>query len=454
MIRIDVLSDDVLLEIFDFYMNINLLRGDKTKIEARAWQLLVHVCRRWRSVVFGSPRRLNLQLYCTPNTPARDTLDVWPALPLLIRGYMTSSSVADDIIAVLGQSNRVREVHLSGLADRQLEYVLAAMQVPFSELTWLSLDSDGETPPVVPDSFLGGSAPLLRLFQLDNIPFPGLPKLLLSATHLVHLYLYNIPHSGYFSPEAMASLLSVLSSLKRLVLHFQSPQSRPDRESRRPPPSRRSVVPALTRFDFKGATEYLEDVVTYIDAPQLDHLLISFFDQTDFDSPRLAQFISHTPILADCDAHVDFHDSAASVALRSRSEVVEIEISCSEPDWQLPSVAQVCNACLPPLSMIEHLFIRYHSELGYDDSEDTLWLELLLPFPAVTNLYLSEGSAPGILAALQEMVGAEVLPSLQNIFVEGLEPPDQEGIEEFVTTRQLSGHPIAVILWDGYSKSM
>jgi len=367
---------------------------------------------------------------------------------------MTSSSVADDIIAVLGQSNRVREVHLSGLADRQLEYVLAAMQVPFSELTWLSLDSDGETPPVVPDSFLGGSAPLLRLFQLDDIPFPGLPKLLLSATHLVHLYLYNIPHSGYFSPEAMASLLSVLSSLKRLVLHFQSPQSRPDRESRRPPPSRRSVVPALTRFDFKGATEYLEDVVTYIDAPQLDHLLISFFDQTDFDSPRLAQFISHTPILADCDAHVDFHDSAASVALRSRSEVVEIEISCSEPDWQLPSVAQVCNTCLPPLSTIEHLFILngYLKLLGYDVSEDTLWLELLLSFPAVTNLYLPEYSAPGIVAALQEMVGAEVLPSLQNIFVEGLEPsgPFQEDIMEFVTARQLSGHPISFFVWDGF----
>jgi hypothetical protein len=43
----------------------------------------------------------------------------------------------------------------------------------------------------------------------------------------------------------------------------------------------------------------------------------------------------------------------------------------------------------------------------------------------VKNLYLSKEFAPGIAAALQELVGAritEVLPSLQNIFVEGLEP--------------------------------
>jgi hypothetical protein len=55
-------------------------------------------------------------------------------------------------------------------------------------------------------------------------------------------------------------------------------------------------------------------------------------------------------------------------------------------------------------------------------------------------------------AALQELIGgriAEVLLSLQNIFVEGLESlgPFQENIERFVAARQLSGHPIAVSVW-------
>src|SRR6266436_3658615 len=157
MTRTDILPDDVLLDIFDFYMDMIPSYWNKTEIEA--WQLLVHVCRQWRSLIFRSPRRLNLRLYCTPGTPARDTLDVWPALPLLIRGSITLSSGADDIVAALGQTNRVCQVILRDLADREFEKVLAAMQVPFPELTDLRLLSDGETPPVVVDSFLGGSAP-------------------------------------------------------------------------------------------------------------------------------------------------------------------------------------------------------------------------------------------------------------------------------------------------------
>ncbi len=297
MIRIDVLLDDTLLEIFDFYVDIGLSLGYKRGIEA--WQSLVHVCRRWRNVVFGSPHRLNLRLLCTPKTRARDTLDVWPALPLLIRGFMSLSSGADDIIVALGQTNRVCQVHLWALKDRPLDKVLAAMQVPFPQLTRLHITSNSEAPPVVPDSFLGGSAPHLRFFELDGIPFPGLPKLHLSAIHLAHLGLFNIPHSGYISPEAMAALLSVLSSPESLILRFQSPQSRPDWESRRPPPPKRSVIPALNQFTFKGVIEYLEDLVTYIDAPQLDGFRIAFFNQIDFDGPRLAQFISRTPALRD-----------------------------------------------------------------------------------------------------------------------------------------------------------
>ncbi len=451
MIRIDILPDDVLLEVFDFYMD---MKGYGRNWDIEAWQSLVHVCRRWRSIVFGSPRRLNLRLFCTSKTPARDTLDVWPPLPLIIWGEMTPSSGADDIIVALGQSNRVCQVNLAGLADRQLGKVLAAMQAPFPELTELRLISTGETPPVVPDSFLGGSAPHLRFFELDGIPFPGLPKLLLSATHLVYLDLHDIPHSGYFSPEAMAALLSVLPSLKTLHLRFQSPQSCPNWVNRRPPPSKRSVIPALQCFSFKGVIEYLEDLVTFIDAPQLEVLDIIFFNQIDFDGPRLAQFINRTLILGESDAHVVFDDSTARFLLPFHSKRFMVDILCIEPDWQLSSVEQVCNSCLPPLPMLEGLYIEHrYSQLVWknDAIENTLWLELLLPFPAVKNLYLSNEFAPGIAAALQDIVGTEVLPSLQNIFVEGLElsGPFQDNIGQFVAARELSGHSITVSVWDG-----
>jgi hypothetical protein len=192
------------------------------KEEVEAWQTLVHVCRRWRSLVLRSPRRLNLRLVCAPETRTRDpdTLDVWPALPLIVQGNMFVPSVisgTDNIIVALGQSNRVCQVNLWGLVNRQLEQDSAAMQVPFPELTYLQLTSHDETPPVLPDSFLGGSAPRLRYF-LEDIPFPGLPNLLLSATHLVQLWLIHIPPSGYISPEAMVASLSALSSSKPFTL--------------------------------------------------------------------------------------------------------------------------------------------------------------------------------------------------------------------------------------------
>ncbi len=367
---------------------------------------------------------------------------------------MTLSSGADDTIVALGQNNRVCEVHLQCFADGQLEKVLAAMQVPFPELTVLLLTFTRKdaTPPIISDSFMGGSAPRLLVLGLSSIPFPGLQKLLLSATHLFHLDLSNIPHSGYISPEAMATLLSVLSSLETLLLRFQSPQSRPDWVNRRPPPSKRSVIPALKHFDFKGVIEYLEDLVAFIDAPQLHYSSISFFNQMDFDGPRLAQFISHVQTPKN-DAHVQFRDATAGVQLSPEPVAFEIKISCIEPDWQLSSVAQVCNSCLPPLSMIEDLYIEHqYSQLVWknDAIENILWLELLRPFPAVKNLYLSKEFAPGIAAALQEIVGTEVLPSLQNIFVERLEAsgPFQENIGKFVAARELSGHSITISVWD------
>jgi hypothetical protein len=87
-----------------------------------------------------------------------------------------------------------------------------------------------------------------------------------------------------------------------------------------------------------------------------------------------------------------------------------------------------------------------------DDIENGLWLQLLLPFTAVKNLYLSEEIALRIGPALQELAEGRttgVLPALQNIFLDGLEPsgPVQEGIGKFVAARQVASRPIAVSSW-------
>jgi len=111
---------------------------------------------------------------------------------------------------------------------------------------------------------------------------------------------------------------------------------------------------------------------------------------------------------------------------------------------------------LPAVSTLEDLYIfedQGHPLHWQGDVENTLWLELLHPFAAVKNLYLSEKIVPRIAPAFEELVGGrttEVLPTLKNIFMGGLQPsgPLHEGIEKFVGARRLTSHPVAASRWD------
>jgi hypothetical protein len=210
---------------------------------------------------------------------------------------------------------------------------------------------------------------------------------------------------------------------------------------------------------FRGVSEYLDDLVARIDSPLLDNLYITFFNQILFDTPQLIQFISRTPLKALEKASVSFEDGAANIYLSSRTNRhrgLNVRIPCTELDWKVSSLEQVCALCLPPLSVLEDLDISEHPYVHsycQDNVENTLWLELLHPFTAVKNLYLSEEVAQHIVPALQELVGGratEVLSTLQNIFLEGLEPsgPIWEGIGQFVSGRQFTGHPVAVSRWN------
>jgi hypothetical protein len=439
---------------FYHYVNNDDTLGEKER--ERAWQSLVHVCRRWRSIVFGSPRHLKLQLVCTERTRARDMLDVWPALPLAISCYRTGG--VDNIIAALERRERVCQIALVNVQSSDLGIYLEALQQPFPELTNLFLHFF-ETVRVDPDSFLGGSAPRLECLYLEGITFPGLPKLLLSATHLVELHLFDIPHSGYISPDTMVTALSTLTSLEYLLLEFQSPRSCPDQASRRPPPSTRSVLPILGYFTFKGVSEYLEDLVVRIDAPRLNNLRITFFNDIAFNTPQFIQFISRTPTSRAFEkAHIILRNDVASLDVSSQTsgdQKVSVKILCRGLEWQVSSLEQVCTSCLPSLSMLEDLYIYEDPSSPpdwKDNIENGLWLQLLHSFTAVKNLYPSEEIARCIGPALQELAEGrttEVLPALQNIFLEGLESsgPVQEGIAKFVAVRQVASRPIEVSSW-------
>jgi hypothetical protein len=461
-VTIDVLPDVALLEIFDCYVD-QVRDEDDDYLEIDAWHTLVHVCQKWRFVVFGSPLRLDLRLLCTEETPVREMLAVWPSLPIVtIVEWQFDIRRIDNIIAALEHNDRVCKISLLDVTSSYLEKVLAPMRQPYLALADLSIwlrDDDGAAP-IVPEPFLGGSAPRLRRLSLSHIPFPGLPKLLSSATDLVALRLRNIPNSGYFTPERIVTCLSTSTSLELVELGFKSPLSRPKKKSRRPPPLTRSIFPALTRFHFDGVSEYLEDLVARIDTPLLDSLEITFFHQLIFDTPQLTQFIHRTPnFKTRGEAHVVFFQDSVRVILPATfPKGLELQISCRQSDWQLSSLTQIYRSVLPQalIHMTERVYIRgnFLSPHWQNDIEDNQWLEVLHPFTNVKDLHVSRELTPCIAPALQELVEErviEVLPALQSLFLGELHTsgPVQEAIGKFTAARELTDHPITVSHWDG-----
>jgi hypothetical protein len=436
-----MLPDVALLEIFDFYMYRQYIE---------AWQTLVHVCRKWRTIIFKSPRRLDLRLRCTARTPVRETLYVWPLLPIVVWGVGDEVWGVDGIMTALEHSaDRISQIDLEDLPSSQLEQALEEMQRPFPGLTRLYLQAGDDEEAFDIDTFLGGSAPLLRTLWLDGVPFPELPKLLLSCTHLVDLDLRKMPDSGYISPEAMVTGLSALTRLESLQIEFYSPESRPDRKGQRPPT--RTPLPSLTLLQFRGCDRYLEDLAARIDAPLLGNLEITFFHPLISDTPHLTQLISRTPKLKTHNqARVVFYscEDAWVTLPQTFDGKLRLGSSCcrSTPwsDSHVRSLAQICRSSLPRtlLPAVENLYIleRFPQLPRADDIDSSRWLEILHPFTAVTGLYIA--------SALQGLIGekvTKVLPALRTIFLETMPVP--EAIRRFVAVRQLAGHPIAISHW-------
>jgi hypothetical protein len=268
----DLLPDDALLVIFDFFLD------DAPPDDVDGWHILVHVCQRWRNVVFSSPRRLNLRLLCTDRRPVKEMLEIWPAFPIIIRGCgypVLLDDEADNINAALEHPGRVCEIRLVGIPGSLLEILAATTELSFPELDTLEIRLDNEwAPPVLPDSFFGGSVPRLRVLDLTGLPYLAVRKLLLSASGLVYLCLWDMPISGYVSPKAIATCLSAMTKLESIELGFRSSVLHLKQASQLAPPITRVLLPVLTHFLFQGTTVYLEELMACLDVPSLDDVTV------------------------------------------------------------------------------------------------------------------------------------------------------------------------------------
>ena len=444
-----MLSEDILLNVFRQYLYATPL----------IWPMLAWVCQIWRQIVFASPLSLNLRLYCTHGTPILKSLDCWPAIPIIVNyggvPNLDSPSPEDDdnIIAALKQSSRIGSISLT-VTDSLLEK-LVAISEPFTQLEDIVLFSQDNLQLTFPSSFHLG--PRLRTVHLIRIAIPSFPQLLSSSQFLVDIQLHEIPITGYFSPEAFATSLSVTTQIRSLSLRFRSlPPLRNDL-ALPPPPSERVVLPALTFLEYRGTSTYLDNLVARIDAPLLGEINIIFFFQPTMDASQLGRFIERVEmqsslIQADVEtsAHaisISFTDSNASIPLR-------IQISCKQLDWQLSCMAQVCDQMSLYLSHVNNVGIITARPLGEQDNGNDLgeqWLDLVCSFKFVLakSFWVAGEFTADILCALHPANegNTTMLPSLRHLRVQELIEmggPSWASVQSFITSRWISGRPVEV----------
>ena len=436
--------DDVLLIIFSFYREESPFH----------WHRLAHVCQRWRRIIFASPHTLHLFLSCTSSTPVARTIDCWPPLPLILRfdSWPSYSPVGDDnIVAALKHHDRIRCVELF-LTDSLVEKLNAHVTEPFSELVELCIKSESDKPLILPGPRHWSTH--LRILHLKRAFLPSLPVLLFFSPNLVCLELHDLP-IGFPTPGVLAYALDGMCRLESLSLHCL--HTSPLMDAPIPIPSKRPVLPALTKLHFQEVVEYLGDLVAGIDAPHLGKLSVMLGHLSDSQTEglsQLEQFLSRTEAQrSHSRVLIQISDNYVSIifsAHESPSQFI-LTIDCTGLSNQLSITSSVCSHFPTFLLGLEDLGVVTGSLSCRPHSvDDESWIRLLRPFSDVARFRLAGEFAKPIMHALQkaEQESKMVLPALRELFIE-MEPhcdwePLWPDVRSFTTLRQLSGYPVDV----------
>ena len=410
-VMVEKLSDEILLRIFRFFLNPS----------PQIWPILVHICRKWRHLIFASHRALCIRLSCTHGTPVLKILDLWPALPLALEyggSPEPNPPVPEDeenILTVLNRSDRISSIHLT-LTKSLLEN-LSSIEGQFSELEDLVLLSESDMKLTVPRTIRWG--PRLRRLHLTGIAFLRLPELLSSSKSIVDIQLHEMPGIGYFTPQPLLKALSGMTQLQSLSLRLL-----PDAAlSVGPHSSRcRAVLPNLTCLRYQGTSECLNDLLAFIHAPCL-----AVLERSD----------------------ILFSEHSFSVSLtRPASECFRYQVFCEPFSRQLSSLANFCTGFPAFVSLVEDLRICVTpTSSGQTASDREEWLKLFHAFEGTKRFYLAGNSDITTEIALALQSSKTALPALHKLCLQ--EPvsgfvPLQEAATSFMHSRLHSCHYLGV----------
>ena len=397
-VTVQTLPDDVLLEIFKSH-RLSSLRSGPWK-----WYRLAQVCRRWRFIVYMHPRLLDLPIILTNTNPIWETPDFLPADIPVIMWYRDSLSDkdADNIFNTLKNPARICEMDID-MTRFLLVKCASLLEESFPALEYLRLGSQSTTrwgALIIPDNFLGNSAPRLRVIRLQNTHFPTLPRLLSTSQNLVSLKLEHIPGEHIFTAQELAVGLSSTPQLKFLKIGIHGHVRVVPYSFIRIAPHIRVVLPSLLEFQYIGQVSYLDVLAYRIDTPVIEQMGATFVSGGGgCDTYGLCRLFAAGEELRSSRRRTTyirfFEESVAFIHnfTRSTSSLGSFQVRFLDRGWFHDYVTLMEQICLNfRLLGIIHKLTRVEMggfpSLSRRVSDASIWLTLLRTLSGVERLYL------------------------------------------------------------------
>ena len=448
----------------------------------RKWYRLAQVCRRWRFIVFTHPRLLDLPIISTNTNPIWETPvtpDFLPADIPIIMWYRSplSDKAADDIFGTLKNPARICEIDID-MTRSLLRKCKPLLEESFPALEYLRLGSQGTTSGralVIPDNFLGNSAPRLRVVHLQNTVFPTLPRLLSALQNLVSLQLENIQGECIFTAQEFAFGLSSTPQLEFLKIGIHGDIRPRPFTGIQIVPHIRAVLPSLLEFQYMGHSSYLNDLAYMIDTPIVEQIGATFVsDRWGCD------FFGVWPLCSLFAAGEELRSSrrhTTRIQFLEESVIFAHHFICSTTSS--PGSLRVrfvdCGLrkkFLDDVMLVSEIFLRFQSlgimhkvtrvEIGGFPSRNRRvmdadsWLYLLRTLSGVERLYVTGTVVTNVMFTLAEVSvekTREILPALRHLHLPDVPSlyisADSDirmtaDIKRFVAARKLCGLPISV----------
>ncbi|KAH9955681.1 hypothetical protein BC827DRAFT_1271479 [Russula dissimulans] len=472
IISVHMLDDDSLLNVFRLYRPALL---DKEEVSAyrmlqggqwvreRWWYKLTRVCQRWRSLILGSTRHLDLSLVCSYGTPVAEMLAHSPSLPLTIDhlddDHVITPGDGEGIMAALRRRDRVRRIRLV-MPALDLQKFIKDMDEEFSMLEhlFISPSTNKDTRLVLPHTF---RAPSLRHLVLFNFAFPTRPQSPTTQTGFVAPTHEPTPPYVDFNPDDFLEQLSLMPQLETLWIHIDSSVPNHEVEGRafHAPIMTPITLPNLRWFGFGGISAYLEALLPRITAPLLEKLDIMYFNLFRFSVPHLVQFMNTAENLRLNSADLLLHEKAVILSVKphaaANAPALYLSIACRHVDSQVAFTAQVFKFLSPVLSGVmelslyswEHSLSSMLPNINLVLAHPSYWRDVLRPFSNVKSLSVHSSLAREISRSFPVDDGEshmELLPELNELRCYGRGDAG-DAFTAFINARENAGHPITLV---------